>query len=70
VNTLVLAGLAAFGAFYLGRLGERARTAHQLFTSYRSRTSSSFREWLKDSAFTFLIGVGVVLVVISSFVDK
>jgi hypothetical protein len=70
VNTLVLAGLAAVGAFYLGRLGERARTAHQLFTSYKSRTTSSFREWLKDSTFTFLIGVGIVLVVISSFVDN
>jgi hypothetical protein len=70
VNTLVLAGLAAVGAFYLGRIGERARTAHQLFTSYKSRTTSSFREWLKDSTFAFLIGVGIVLVVISSFVDK
>jgi len=70
VNTVVLAALAAFGAFYLGRLGERARSAHQMFTSYRARTSSSLMEWLRDSTFAFLIGLGVVAVVISSIMSK
>jgi hypothetical protein len=70
VSTLVFAALAALGAFYMGRLGERARSAHQQFSSYRSRTGSSFREWLKDSTLAFMIALGVVLLVLSSFIKE
>jgi hypothetical protein len=60
-----LIGLAAVGAFFIGRFAERARTAHELFTSYKARVGTNFRAWLRHSAMVVILGIGTLAIVVS-----
>jgi len=65
VSSFVLIVLAAVGAFFIGRFAERARTAHELYMSYKSRVGTNFWAWVRHSSMVVLIGVGTLAVVVS-----
>ncbi len=65
MSSVILIALAAAGAFFVGRFAERARTAHDMFTSYKARVSTNFRAWLRHSAMMILIGLGTLALLVS-----
>jgi hypothetical protein len=65
VSSVVLIVLAAAGAFFIGRFAEKARTAHDLYTSYKSRVGTNFWLWLRHSTMVVLIGAGTLALVVS-----
>lgn len=69
MESLALVALAAVGAFYIGRLGERARTAHQMYDSYKRRVTTSLTEWIKDTALSVVLTAVVVLIIVSALAN-
>jgi hypothetical protein len=68
MTPVLLIGLAAICAFFAGRFAERARTAHELYSSYKARVSVNFAKWIKDTFLTVVISLGVVTFVVAALV--
>jgi len=62
----ILFGLAALCAFYVGHFAERARNAHQLYSSYRARVRSNLAHWIKDTMMTLMVSIGLAALVIAA----
>jgi hypothetical protein len=62
ILSVTLAILLVLGAgLFVGGRVQNARTAHALFTSYRSRAAKSFAAWVRSTVVAILSVVGMLV---------
>jgi hypothetical protein len=66
MTAVALIGLAAICAFFAGRFAERARTAHELYSTYKARVNTQLTRWIKDTFMTVVISLGVIAFVLAA----
>ncbi|RJL34102.1 hypothetical protein [Bailinhaonella thermotolerans] len=61
MSSFIILVVAVIVGITIGRLFERASEARSMFTSYRARAASNFRDWIKQSLLTLLVVVGFIV---------